>query len=282
MIFFVPPTCVFFHAHPDDEALLTGGTIARVAAEGHRVVVVFATDGEQGLADGMARGEELGAIRVAEARHAASVLGAAAVEFLGYADSGWSSTASSSAERSSFSAADVEEAAQRLAAILDRERAGLLTTYDPAGGYGHPDHVQVHRVGYRAAVLAGTPIVLEATIDRDRLVRAARLLGLARFLPGLTAPPITGGRLDQAYSPGAAITHRVDVRRWCSVKRAALAAHASQATGGEDPRTVAALLRLPGPVFRWALGTEYYVRRDLPPGTACTHPLDGLTDVHHK
>ncbi|WP_433663266.1 PIG-L family deacetylase [Nocardia sp. CA-128927] len=275
-------TCVFFHAHPDDEALLTAGTMARLVAEGHRVVVVFATDGEQGLAAGVARGQALGALRTAEARVAADVLGCASVEFLGYADSGWSDPVAH--ETFPFSAADPEEAALRLAAILRREQADLLTTYDPAGGYGHPDHVQAHRVGYRAAALAGTPIVLEATFDRERLVQAAKLLGIpfagplrAVRWPGL--PRLAPGQFDNAFVARAVLTHRVDVRRWCAAKRAAVAAHASQATGGKAPRTLAGLLRLPGPVFRWGLGTEYYVQRGLPQGTAYTHPLDGFVDA---
>src|SRR6185312_10538802 len=152
----VPHTLVVFHAHPDDEALLTGGTMARAAAAGHRVVVVFATDGGAGLASSAygSRGR-MGPVRRAEARAAARVLGAGRVEFLGYADSGMAGEPSGLA--GSFSAADRDEA---------DERADVVTSYDPLGGYGHPDHVQVHRVGALAAALAGAPVLLEATVDR--------------------------------------------------------------------------------------------------------------------
>ena len=273
------PTCVFFHAHPDDEALFTAGTMARLAEQGHRVVLVFATDGDQGLAAGVAPGDELGLLRVAEARASAAILGCGGVEFLGYGDSGMVGSASANLHRR-FATADPDQAAALLAAILDREQATLLTCYDPNGGYGHPDHVQVHRVGYRAASMARTPIVLEATIDRGRLVRANAVLGILsnglRHLHWRGAPPIALGQFNAAYTPRGAITHRVDVRQWSSAKRAALAAHASQAGGGDYCRTVAALLRLPAPLFRWALGTEYYVQRGLPPGTAYTDPLDSL------
>ncbi len=82
---------------------------------------------------------------------------------------------------------------------------------------------------------------------------------------------------ERAFAPRAEITHRIDVRRYARAKRASLAAHATQATGGDSVRTVAALRRLPGPLFGLVLGTEWYVQRDLAPGTRLTHPLAGLT-----
>ncbi|WP_309117512.1 PIG-L family deacetylase [Saccharothrix sp.] len=238
-------TCVFFHAHPDDEALLTGGTMARLAAEGHRVVLVVATAGERGLA---AHEKDLGAVRTKEAHRAAKVLGCARVEFLGYADSGLDGGAPAG-----FARADVPEAAGRLAEILHEERADLLTTYDPVGGYGHPDHVQVHRVGALAAELAGTLRVWEATVDRTLLLRALRVARVARRFD------LTPFRT--AYTPRAEITHAVDVRRYAGCKRAALAAHATQTTGGDQTRTVSALLSLPPPLFRLVMGTEWYIER---------------------
>ena len=90
------------------------------------------------------------------------MLGVARVEFLGYVDSGMVDTDTNGAS-GSFWSADVEEAAERLAAILREEDAEVLTCYDRIGGYGHPDHIQVHRVGRRAGELAGTPRVYEAT-----------------------------------------------------------------------------------------------------------------------
>lgn len=266
-------TCVFFHAHPDDEALFTSGTMARLAAEGHRVVLVVATAGDQGLAAPESTGGgRLGDVRLAELQASARALGCARVEYLGYADSGLDGAAESHGPPA-FSRAPVEEAASRLAAVLTEENADLLTTYDPAGGYGHPDHVRVHQVGARAARLAGTPTVLEATVDRELLLRALRLVGRVYRFP----PEFNVDAFERAFSARAEITHRVDVRRYAAAKRASLAAHATQATGGDSVRTVAALRRLPGPLFRWVLGTEWFVQRDLLPGTRLTHPLAALS-----
>ena len=152
-------TLLAFHAHPDDEALLTAGTMARAAAEGHRVVLVVATDGELGLAasEHVADGGLAGR-RMAELRRSAAALGVERVEHLGYADSGLGpELAPDPPGRTRFVRADVEEAATRLAAILTEEDADVLLSYEPNGGYGHPDHKQVHVVGRRAAALAGTP-----------------------------------------------------------------------------------------------------------------------------
>ncbi|MEV1243813.1 PIG-L deacetylase family protein [Nonomuraea sp. NPDC050022] len=266
-----PRTAVFFHAHPDDEALLTAGTMAMLAAEGHRVVLVVATAGERGLAE-MGPGEELRATRLKELYESAALLGCARVECLGYGDSGLSPQGGSAEERpdDAFIDADSEKAAGKLAAILEEERADLLSIYDPAGGYGHPDHVQVHRVGRRAAEIAGTAVVLEATVNRDPLVRLLKLAGkLYRFPPEFDVRTF-----ESAYSSSETITHRVNVRKYAKQKRASMSAHASQATGGDSDRTLAVMLKVPGPLYRLVFGTEWYVRRDLPPGTRLNHPLD--------
>jgi LmbE family N-acetylglucosaminyl deacetylase len=256
-------TCVFFHAHPDDEALLTAGTMARLAAEGHRVVLVVATAGELGLATRGPADRPLGEVRMEELHSSAQALGCARVVLLGHEDSGLSGDRG-------FARVPVEEAAEQLASVLRQESADLLTSYDPAGGYGHPDHVQVHRVGRRAAALAGTPVVLEATVDRGLLRRALRLVSLVHRFPA----EFDVRRFDTAYTPSEEITHRVRVGRYAAAKRAGMAAHVTQTTGGDSVRTLAALLRLPQTVFRLALGTEWYVRRDLPPGVRLRHPLD--------
>ncbi|WP_231647620.1 PIG-L family deacetylase [Planomonospora sphaerica] len=262
-----PRTAVFFHAHPDDEALLTAGTMAMLAAEGHRVVLVVATSGERGQAD-LAPGEALGEARMAELYKSAAALGCARVVNLGYGDSGLAPGGGIAEDRppNAFIDADGEEAARRLAAVLTEEKAGLLTTYDPAGGYGHPDHVQVHRVGGRAAELAGTPIVLEATVNRDPLLRGLKLA--RRFYPQLDVRAF-----ERAYSPGEEITHRVNVRRFARQKRASMAAHATQATGA-DTRTLGVMLKVPGPLYRLVFGTEWYVRRDVPAGARLRHPFE--------
>lgn len=261
----MPYTLVSFHAHPDDEALLTAGTLARAAAAGHRVILVVATVGEAGLTSSAVLAEgALGTRRAAELERSAQVLGCARVECLGYADSGMAD-APSGADHA-FADADIEEAAERLAELLREERADVLTVYDPAGGYGHPDHVQVHHVGVRAAEIAGTPVVLEATVDR-RLLR--RALSILRRLPGIP-PDFDPSRFATAFTASEALTHRVDVRRFTDQKRAAMAAHASQGSVDTGVRTLTVLLRLPKPVFRWALGREWYVER----GRAPRRPLE--------
>jgi LmbE family N-acetylglucosaminyl deacetylase len=257
----VTRTIVSFHAHPDDEALLTAGTLARAAAQGNRVVLVTATAGEVGLAaTEFGHGARLGVRRLAELQRSADAIGAARVEVLGYADSGLHGEVEPSDGVHPFARADVEDAATRLAALLAEEGADVLTSYDPAGGYGHPDHVQVHRVAARAAELAGTPVVLEATVDRDLLLRALRLARRLHLVP----PELDLPTFERAYAPRREITHVIDVRPWIDAKRAAMAAHASQATADDGDRTLAALLRLPMPVYRRVLGREWFVRRGGP------------------
>jgi LmbE family N-acetylglucosaminyl deacetylase len=259
-------TIVSFHAHPDDEALLTAGTLARAAAEGHRVVLVTATAGEAGLAaSDFGPPDRLAQARLAELRRSGEAIGAARVELLGYADSGLDGKAPMPEDPAvpvPFARADVEEAARRLADLLREERADVLTSYDAAGGYGHPDHVQVHRVARRAAELAGTAVVLEATVDRTLLRRAVRLVAKVYRLP----PEFDVSTFDRAYSARSQITHRVDVRPYTDRKRDSMRAHASQATADSGDRTLAALLRLPRPLYRRVLGREWFVESGRTPG----------------
>jgi LmbE family N-acetylglucosaminyl deacetylase len=170
-----------------------------------------------------------------------------------------------------FSRLDVATAAAPLVEILREERADVLTTYDAAGGYGHPDHRQVHRVGALAARRAGTQAVLEATAPRERLHRMVRLC--AR-VPGLL-DAVDPQSFATAFSRRADITHSIDVRDHLDAKRDAMRAHASQATSDVGPRTLALLLRLPRPVFRAALGHEWFVDRSRP-GLRCRDLFDGL------
>src|SRR5215203_2246160 len=113
-------TLVTFHAHPDDESIAMGGVMAKAADEGHRVVLVVATRGEHGevAEDFLAEGEALWQRRVQETEACAEILGVSRVEFLGYVDSGMMGTPENDAD-GSFWTADTDEAAQRLAKILD-------------------------------------------------------------------------------------------------------------------------------------------------------------------
>lgn len=239
-------TLVSVHAHPDDEALLTGGTLARAAAEGHRVVLVTATDGAAGLTSPADR-PGLGTRRLAELDRAAAALGCQRVIHLGYPDG-------------AFNSIDPLVAARRLAAILEEESADAVTIYDPAGGYGHPDHVHVHTVGKAAAGLAQTPIVLEATVDRQLILAAVRAV---RLLP--RAVKVRPSDFEQSYTARADITHRVKVGPYVPRKRDALAAHHSQTLGDGGGRTVSLLLGLPPFVAARILGHEWFVEHGRTP-----------------
>lgn len=262
----VVATIVSFHAHPDDEVMVTGGTLARLAAEGHRVVIAVACDGIVGPADsGRAVGQRS---RLDELGDSASVLGAARVVHLGYADSGHGPALfPDPPDRTRFVRADPGEAAARLAGVLRAERADVLLSYDAAGGYGHRDHVRVHEVGSLAAELTGTRL-LEATLPRERVASLARVLRPLRLIP-------SSGSTDPAssYTPRRAITHCVDVRRYAAQKRDALAAHKSQLAAGGAGRAFWVLARLPAPVFGLLLGQEWFVEPGSPPAARRTHIL---------
>ncbi len=276
-----PRTVVAFHAHPDDEALLTAGTLARASAAGHRVVVVFATDGGGGLASPDFHPQEgLGAVRLREAEASARALGVARVAWLGYADSG--SGPHPAPEREGpppFCRVPIPDAGAALADILTTERADVLLTYDANGGYGHRDHIRVHEVGAAAAALAGTPRVLEATIPRDAIVRVIALLGRIYRFPDEFDP----STFDRAYTARAQITHRISVWRQATAKRAAMRAHASQATGGgansagagaqTGDRTLAAFLRVPRPLFDLVFGREWFRDPAHPPGAPVSRDI---------
>jgi LmbE family N-acetylglucosaminyl deacetylase len=233
---------------------------------------VVATRGEHGEVDDgfLDDGEALATRREQETLASAEVLGTARVAFLGYTDSGMMGTPTNDAPEC-FWRADVEEAAARLAGILTEERADVLTVYDDHGGYGHPDHIQVHRVGVRAAELAGTPEVYESTINRDamrQMVADAREAGIDPF-EGEDEGPEGADDLGQ---PEAALTHEVDVSDWLPVKRASMRAHASQIAESSF------FLAMPEEVFARAFGTEWYTRRGVGLPVASFEPwFEGLS-----
>jgi LmbE family N-acetylglucosaminyl deacetylase len=252
-------TVVSFHAHPDDEVLLTGGTLARLAAEGHRVVIVVACDGAVMTPNA----------RLGEFRASAAILGAARAEHLGYADSGHGPVLYPDPPgRVRFARADTAEAAGRLAAIIREENATLLLSYDAQGGYGHRDHVKVHEVGALAAKLTGVRL-LEATVPRELAVAGSRLLRallLARY---------TDNEARAAGTPRAAITHRVDVRRFAAVKQAALAAHRTPVDGtARSSRLFRVAVSLPTPVFGLLAGREWFTEPGAGPGPIRDEILD--------
>ena len=253
-------TLVSFHAHPDDEAIACGGTIAMAAAAGHRVVVVTATAGECGeVPDGfLAPGETLGERRQKELAEAAAILGVARVEILGYRDSGMIGTKENE-DPSCFWQTPVDEAAARLARILAEERPDVFTVYDEHGNYGHPDHIQVHRVGVRAAEMAAVVRVYESTMNRDhflRLMARAAELGF-RDVSDLPDMEDIG---DQMGLPEELLTTAIDVSAHLDTKRRAMAAHASQIADNSF------FPGMPAAAFAAAFGTEWYRRRGAPPG----------------
>jgi LmbE family N-acetylglucosaminyl deacetylase len=251
-------TLVAICAHPDDETLLIGGTLAKAAADGHRVIVVLATDGELGLAS-----PDFSALRTtrrAEVDAAAAALGVSKVVRLHYGDSGH--THPPVPPDGSLAATPLAQVQERLRSVLVEQRPDVVLLHDERGGYGHRDHVMCHRAGLAAAEQAGIAIVLEATIPRERLRCAVRLLNAVGIRPGGVRPTNVAGW----YSASGRITHAIDVRSQLPAKRSALGAHRSQMTGGAGQRTLALLARLPRPIASRVLGTEWYVEVGSPPG----------------
>ncbi|MCY0940604.1 N-acetyl-1-D-myo-inositol-2-amino-2-deoxy-alpha-D-glucopyranoside deacetylase [Streptomyces antarcticus] len=158
---------LFVHAHPDDESINNGVTMAKYAAEGAHVTLVTCTLGEEGevIPPGLAhlaadRDDTLGPHRVGELAAAMAELGVTDHRFLGgpgrFRDSGMMG-APQNTRPGAFWSADVDEAADHLVEVIREVRPQVLVTYDPDGGYGHPDHIQAHRVATRAAELAAEP-----------------------------------------------------------------------------------------------------------------------------
>jgi LmbE family N-acetylglucosaminyl deacetylase len=261
-------TLVSFHAHPDDECIVSGGVMRKAADEGHRVVLVVATRGEYGEVDDgfLDEGEPLWRRRVAETLSSAAILGAQRTEFLGYVDSGMMGEPTN--ERAgSFWTAPIEQAAERLAAILREENADVLTIYDDNGNYGHPDHIQVHRVGLRAAELAGTPRVYQQTMNRDYVNRGMRAFIERARAAGHDIPDREDFTMGK---PESEMTARVDVSDYVEVKRAAMRAHASQISDQSD------FLTMPDEVFKYSFGVEWAIRVGQGPGITETDFMAGL------
>jgi LmbE family N-acetylglucosaminyl deacetylase len=257
-------TLVCFHAHPDDEAITTGGTIARAAAEGHRVVLVVATHGEYGeTPEDLRPGESLVDRRREELAVSAAALGVHRIAWLGYRDSGMTGWPQN-ADAASFLKADVGEAARRLADVLEEESADVVTVYDWHGNYGHPDHVKVHHVGHRAAELAGTPRTFEATMNRDHVIRLmatarerGETFGSAGGSEGEFDPNAPADDGNPFAMPEAEITLAVDVTPFLAQKRAAIAAHRSQVTD------TSFFLQMPDEVFALTFGIEWFIEKGV-------------------
>jgi LmbE family N-acetylglucosaminyl deacetylase len=243
-------TLVCFHAHPDDEAIQTGGLMAKAAAAGHRVVLVCATRGEQGEPqEGVLKpGEQLWERRLEELAISAAALGADEPILLGYEDSGMMGEPEND-NPNCFWQADHDEAVERLAQILRDTEADVLTVYDDHGGYGHPDHIRVHTVGIAAAEVVGVEHVYEATINRDAMrvmIEAARDSGDFDEEDG------DGPDVDTFGTEAKNISWEVDVSGFVDKKKESMLAHRSQI--GPD----SFFLTMPDEAFAMAFGTESF------------------------
>jgi N-acetyl-1-D-myo-inositol-2-amino-2-deoxy-alpha-D-glucopyranoside deacetylase len=227
------PRLLLVHAHPDDESLWTGGTIARYAAAGVQVTLVTCTLGEEGeiipeslreLAADAA--DQLGGYRIGELRAACAALGVSDHRWLGgvgrWRDSGMVGMAANAHPRA-FAGGDLAEQADALAAVLADVRPQVVITYGPDGGYGHPDHIRAHEV------------TMAACQDVDRVFyavpsKAATDAGVAALaeLPDLPFRLPAPGELPAADD--SLITTTIDTGDVLSVKLRALDAHSTQVT----------------------------------------------------
>ena len=285
---------LFVHAHPDDESMGTGGTIARLVAEGTRVDLVTCTDGAEGeIHDPTLDQEEarprLAEIRGAELACSVAALGNGAIQqhLLGYRDSGMMGT-DANEHPESFWQADVEDATRRLLEIVQRVRPGAIVSYDENGNYGHPDHINAARIAREAYQASqGTAWAVdrfyEIAFHRDAwfgLMTEMRKRGIA--LPWdmdavADAPPADElnptnaaalGQVASAVEEGTEpsweesfgrtdeeITTRVDVLAHLAAKRASMDCHKTQR------QDLGWLLDLPADLADRALSTEYFVLR---------------------
>jgi N-acetyl-1-D-myo-inositol-2-amino-2-deoxy-alpha-D-glucopyranoside deacetylase len=270
---------LFVHAHPDDESIETGATIAKYAAQGARVTLVTCTLGEMGevIPPELAHlawqaGGGLGQHRIGELAEACAALGVTDHRFLGGAgrwrDSGMMGTPAND-EPGCFWQADVDEAARDLLGIIREVRPQVLVTYDARGFYGHPDHIQAHRVSWRAFELAsGLVSKFYATaIPRSVLAEAMALLAV-----DARGGQIGGVEFSRVQSldelPFGAdddeVTTQIDATDYLDAKVAAMHAHATQ-IAVDSP-----FFALSDMVGRKALGIEYFTLLARPPGFALT------------
>jgi len=267
-------TLLAIFAHPDDESFGPGGTLAKYAYNGVAIHYVCGTRGEAGTVDPERLNgyPNVGALRTAELMCAARVLRLAGVHFLGYRDSGMAGTESNSLPES-LHAAPLDEVAGRIIEHIERLRPDVIITHDPFGGYGHPDHIKLHRATLRAYELRyGVEWTLEAdgrwVSARQNAPTAPRLYfatlpktllkWAVRILPLFGQNPRAFGRngdidLVQIASWDVPITTRIDTRRYVAIKQQAADCHASQQSFGRRSRIQRFL-------FRRNQGTEYFCR----------------------
>ncbi|MGW1358282.1 N-acetyl-1-D-myo-inositol-2-amino-2-deoxy-alpha-D-glucopyranoside deacetylase [Streptomyces chartreusis] len=250
------------HAHPDDESINNGATMARYAAEGVRVTLVTCTLGEHGevIPPELRHltGTELGEHRLGELAAAMRELGVEDFRLLGgrgrYEDSGMMGLADND-DPASLWQADVDAAARELVEVILEVRPQVLVTYDPDGGYGHPDHIQAHRVAMRAAELAVDAGWEIPKVYWNRVPRTAADEAFARLQADLPGLPF-GKAATVADVPGVVaderITTVIDGTAHAAAKAAAMRAHATQIEVAEPYFVLSN--ELAQPLFT----TEYY------------------------
>jgi N-acetyl-1-D-myo-inositol-2-amino-2-deoxy-alpha-D-glucopyranoside deacetylase len=245
-------TLLLVHAHPDDEAISTGGAMMKAKADGHRVVLVTGTRGEAGEIYNMdeeATRPRLGEVRTKELEAATRLLGVDRLVFLDYRDSGMVGTPENDDLRS-FHQAPLSEAAARLAAILREERPDVVVTYDADGTYGHPDHIKAHLV-----TNAGLDLLeKEGWRPRKLYYTAIPRSLMEKFMEQLPeeARQRQNGDMRIPGTPDELVTTRIDVSDNVDRKREAFAAHVTQ----NDPNSW--FTTMADQLYRLAFGTEYY------------------------
>jgi len=266
------PRLLFVHAHPDDESLSNGATIAHYTARGAQVSVVTCTLGEEGevIGDrwanlGVDHADQLGGYRIGELTAALRALGVSGPVYLGGAgrwrDSGMVGTAKRRYQR--FIDADEREAVGALVAIIREQRPHVVVTYDPNGGYGHPDHVQTHTVTSAAVAAAGAsdypgepwtvPKFYWSVIAVSAFMAGWHTLNRDDLLPGWTIPPAEEFGFGYADSDiNAVVEAGPDAH---AAKTAALGAHATQVVVGPTGRACALSNNMALPI----LAQEHYV-----------------------
>ncbi len=269
------PRLLFVHAHPDDESLSNGATIAYYAARGAQVSVVTCTLGEEGEVIGdrwaelaVDRADQLGGYRIGELTAALQALGIGGPVYLGGAgrwrDSGMAGTEKRRDRR--FVDADEREAVGALVAIIRRQRPHVVVTYDPNGGYGHPDHIQAHTVTTAAVAAAGpgpegadypgepwvVPKFYWTVLASNAFMAGWHALDRDDLLPGWTIPQ---EEFDFGYSDDAIDAVVQASPEALAAKVAALAAHATQVVVGPTGRVCALSNDMALPI----LGEEHYV-----------------------
>ncbi|KOV57515.1 GlcNAc-PI de-N-acetylase [Streptomyces sp. NRRL WC-3618] len=254
-----PLTLMAVHAHPDDEATGTGGVLARYAAEGIRTVLVTCTDGGCGDGPGGVKPGDPGhdpaavaAMRRQELEASCEVLKISDLEMLDYADSGMMGWASNDAP-TAFWHTPVAEGAARLAELMRHYQPDVVVTYDENGFYGHPDHIQAHRITMAALEMTTlTPKVYWTTMPRSAMRRFGEIM--REFGGEMPEPdPAEAAALAEIGLPDDEITTWVDTLAFSGQKFDALAAHASQ---GEN----IFFLKMGKERFGELMGLETFVR----------------------